>query len=262
MNAWTGLLKKEFRQMRAEFLILLGFVIVLFVSIYYLTETFGAHAAVTFPTFVSLIIGAHFFYFPFYMLISLHKESKQLQLWLHNPQSGFMLLGAKVVNGLFAFVVSLALCSTVFLSAVPDLLGAINFPLKWDEVLSLGTTALLNIVHASVYFGVWIIFLWVIYRLLASRIGKLSILTIILVIIAASWGLEAFSETQVYEFLTHWGPIDVFPSSFFMSMNAKGIDVQTEGSMVMYTGYYVFQFVIAIILFLVSGWLIDKKVEV
>ena len=102
-----GLLRKEWTMSKAKLyqslMVVVGlWVVSIGLAVYY------SEVEITF-VFLSLIIGAHFVAMPFYLITNLVTESKS-HLWLHNPNSMFVLLGSKLM---MAFLFT---CATVIIT--------------------------------------------------------------------------------------------------------------------------------------------------
>ena len=255
MSAWQGLLKKEFRLGRTWlFTGLLLLIPAVMVNYYFADVKEGIIA------FAALLIGLHFFYMAVYMFSSLNLESDKLQLWLQNPQPARNLLLAKLLNGLFSMLVSLTVVSLFTLTIVKVV---IEIPVGlWDYIWELGIFIYLNIVAASVYSAMWVVLAWTVYRVLKNLAGRWAWLGVIGVLIIPTPILEKFSETKIYHILTNWGPIELDSLQRIQQLSSEIPNITTSGSVIPPLGYYVFHLVIVILIFFLSSWLLDNKVEV
>lgn len=258
MSPFKGLLKKEFNAVKLEVSILL---IVLALAIF-LTILVGSsyNPIIYFISAFSIVI-LHIFYLPIYTFVSLQKESKQIHLWLHNPQPGRNLLAAKLLNGLLAFAVSFTI-SLIFVyytanQFIPD--EYIPNVLSSQVIL-----LILTFVGYSIYMAFWIILLWVLYRVIKNIFGKFSWLVMIIVIFAGSWLLEKFNESKFYYSLSQWGKIDFNFTSFYYNKipNSSGFEIEIDKLPFISIGSIAYYLLLMLLLFFVSSWLLDKKVEV
>lgn len=267
MNPWSGLIKKEFRQMRLVFLLLLGLEIVFFAGSFYISsrevKVFGENVGATvLATYTVLIIGLHVFYLLGYMLASLQQEGKRMNLWLHNPQSGRTLLLAKLLIGLLMLLVSLIVCYLGLLFPFQSVLQSMQAIVTRGEIAELGGLALLHVAIIAVYLAIWAMFLWTLYQVFASRIGKFSIFAIIVFVILVLNGFDLIQQTHLYTLATQWGKLSHLPTSFELNADPENFNMQTGHLVPLYVGNYVFHFAVILMLFFLSSWLVDKKVEV
>lgn len=256
MNAWQGLLRKEFRQSRIWLFAGLMLLIPGSMVSYYNSGLSFNFNMVGFGIF---LIGSHFAYMGLYMFSSLNKEADKLHLWLHNPQPAKNLLLAKLLSALFSMLISLTVVSLFTLTIAK--ITILNPPIAWSNIWQFVTFILLNIVAASIYISMWVILAWTVYKVLKNMIGNWAWLGGIGVFIIPSPLLEKFSQTSVYKFLTGWGPIELSFLQPFEKLSSEIANISTSGSLIT-VGYYVFHLVIIILLFLLSSWLLDNKVEV
>jgi len=250
MSQFKGLLKKEFKATKLDVSIGL---IALALAIF-LTLIFGNNEYLRISFIAAIFITIfHAFYLSIYMFVSLQKESKQLHLWLHNPQSGRNLLAAKLLNGLLAFAVSFSISLIFVYYTGQKLILYENIP----YVLRSQSIALFLIfIGYSIYMAFWIIFLWVLYRVIKNLFGKLSWLIMIIVIFSVSWVMGKISESGFYYSLSQLGKIDIdFSFIYFSGMEIDQIPYISIGLI----AYYL---LLMLLLFFASSWLLDKKVEV
>lgn len=258
MSQFRGLLKKEFNAGKLEVFILL---IVLALAIF-LTLLLGNNEnPITYFIPAILILIFHVFYLSIYMFVSLQKESKQLHLWLHNPQPGRNLLAAKLLNGLVAFVVSFTISLIFAYYTANQFIPDEYIPNIFSSQIIL---IILTFVGYSIYMALWIILLWVLYRVIKNIFGKFSWLVMIIVIFAGSWLLEKFNESKFYYSLSQWGKIDFDLTSFYYNKipNSSGIGIEIDKLPFISIGSIAYYLLLMLLLFFVSSWLLDKKVEV
>ncbi len=260
MNAFIGLLKKEFRLSRQSVFInlsILAFVIlIVFLNVNLLMRGIDQSSIAKF-VFTLMILVFQILYLAFFMLRSLRKEGKQLHLWLHNPHPAIQLLLAKLLNGILALFLSILisyLASVYFASKIGFSTGLI--PLSFILVGALFAT--------SIYLAIWVIFLWTLYQVLKNLIGKISIPVVIGIWIGSSWLLQLFSQTQIYQYLTDWGKLDISKIMSFLTSLAShspNFDLQFK-PLYIHIGDYLFHALLILVLLFLSSWFLDKKVEV
>lgn len=249
MSVWSGLLKKEIRLGRV--FVLVAFLAMLFylgLAIYSTMKT--EHGGVLFG-FASALVVAHILYLPVYVGVSLRQEQQTMHLWLHNPASGVYLLGAKWLAGF------IALCCSLFIACLITLYAGYLHdpkPLKQtifttNDVLIIGVATVMHVILISSFLATLVIFFMVINLVLKTKLGKLRWLLFGMVILFGPRLWSRFEGTNIYAFLTKWGPISLPDSLQFASE-------------VIYIGTYLFYILLSVILFYISAWLVDKKVEV
>lgn len=262
MNAWVGLLKKEFRTTRTFVFVTLGALAVFMVATYLFSLRVGHPIALFGLAFIP--IGLHIGYMVVYMLLSLNAESKRLHLWLHTPQPATQLLAAKLVNGLTGFLLTM-IPSFLFL-----LYGTSRFN-QWAEIyqhMSINAGVLFRgalIIAISILFGaillsLWVVATWTIYQVCKTRIGRWGILAAFGFLLLSTYIMGIFEGTTLYHFLTDWGHFSLLELVNFEALNLPGDYGVIEDQIPF--GAVVYQVVIGILLFALSSVLLDRKVEV
>ena len=260
MSAWSGLLKKEFR------LGLIGVYMAFFLLVacigfgIFLTWRIDA-PEILFTISLAVIIG-HLFYLPGYLVVSLSGEKGKMHLWLHSPHNGTVLLLAKFLNGLLAMGVSLLLTSVVALYTGGIVFDISQLNLSWGDAFVIGISVIAHVIGTSIYFTIWGVFLWVISQLLAQYVGKLRWPVMIAIVIGGLSLITKWETSTLYMLLTEWGAISVDFSGIMLNFEASGMSVEAGNASVFYIGTYVYYAVVAILVFLITGWLLDRKVEV
>jgi len=256
VTAWKGLLQKEYHLGKKGVLIsliLLAFYFLLAIGISYKYE----------QTPIMLVLGMvalgfHTFFMIVYLFNSLNTESKNLWLWLHNPQSAKRLLLAKLLNGLFALLVSLAFNSIFVWYAGTKALNELNQNIYWSDITKIFSIIIFHIIAYSIYLGIWLMFAWTIHHVMKRYIGKLSGLVVLLVFFIPTWGVDKITSLPFIQSFMELGKIDI---SFKLLNNLpKQINVDADPSL--YIGNYLFYLIIIVAVFLLTSWLIDRKVEV
>lgn len=255
MGAWAGLFKKEWR------LGLLAFLIPLLLTI--LCVGAGAFLAYKYDQPLMLVVATltaitgHIFYMPWYMAYSINGEQGKMHLWLHNPQSGYRLLLAKYAAGLVTMMISIAIPYAVFF-AWKD---SITF-LEDKHLLLFGWLSLFFIIFFSLYMAVWGVFLWLISRTLAPYLGWLRWLVMLGVVIIGVWLFGLLESTPLFDTLTRWGAIEVDFAKVAFDVEGSSFKVGIEEGEQIYLGEFLYYLVLLVMVFLFSGWLLDRKVEV
>lgn len=263
MNAWMGEWGKDFRQQRLMIIVWLAIELMFFVATYSLADRFKGVQEVMLILFLLLIIAFHGLFCAAFLFDSLHKEKKRLGLWLHNPQSGYSLLSTKVTQTIGFLIVSLAISYVGFVFPFHDMLLHFDVDIPRTDFARYGIVLFTQLGAASILLGIFVMFFWVLYQVMVSRIGKWAITVNIVLFFGFSVVTEWLEKSALFSWLTEWGGIKIWPSSFNAAVDEEHVQIDIESMDVMlYIGDYVFWLVILLILFLLSGWLIDKKVEV
>ena len=256
MRNWNGLLRKEFRVTRSLLLGIIAFDLLVMIGF------FLASARWEVPYLTAIIGGVlafmHVFFLPIYLLISLNHEGRHLHLWLHNPQSGARLLGAKLLNGILVLLLSIGLVSMLSLLAYN--IETSTFQLPIENVWLFGFYLLTVIVTGSIYAGVWVTFYWTFYKVMRTYIGKWAFLLILVLVGFVSWFGSWFSGTRLSEVLLDWGYVQLpSPLNMEVSQQEFGLNV---ASFPFPIGNVIFDMIILIVIFIAACWLLDRKVEV
>jgi len=266
MSAWLHLFRKEFRLgLPAMLFTILMYIVVLMTSSFF---SFKSGHVIDAMFVVSLVfIFPHFFYLAFYLFISLQSERKKLHLWLSNPMPGYQLILAKMASGFVAMTISLFIvCAVCYITYF--VLGTkipIQDWLSYTDVVKIGSFFILHIYLIAISIAVWLLFFWMIYRLLASRLG-IWVSVILTLILFGLWSyiISKLQSTVLYTILTHWGKISLVPFINNLDISTRhGIQIAPlTNSSYIFLGTYIFEALICLILFFVSCWILDKKIEV
>lgn len=262
MNAWGGLWRKEFRQHRLSMVVWIAAEIVFFFAIYSLMARFEGTREAMLALFIVLVVLFHIILCAVYLRNSLHQEAKRLNLWLHNPQPGYRLLLSKVVNAIGYLLVSMAISYVVVVFPFHDLLTHLGVSITRSDFARFSGVLFAQLAAFSVFLGIWVMFFWVVYRVMVTRIGKWAVAALIFIILLIGNGLDWFEKTALFSSLTHWGGVAVVPSGLEFTMSEQHVDFEVGHMFTLHAGFYVFWLVILMILFFLSSWLIDKKIEV
>ncbi|WP_270181090.1 hypothetical protein [Alkalihalobacillus sp. CinArs1] len=256
MMNWSGLFRKEFRVTRTFLFAVIAFDIVMMIGIFVASERWEV------PYLTAIVGGVlafmHMFFLPIYLLISLNSEGRKLHLWLHNPQSGSRLIGAKVLNGLLALLISLVVVSV--LSLIAFNLETADIVLPIDNVWLLGAYVLAVILAGALTMGIWVTFYWTAYQVLKTYIGRWALLVVLVLIGLISWFGGWFSGTRAGEALMDWGYVQ-FPSPLSMEVTQEAFEISTS-TVPFPIGNVIFDTILLVVIFFVTSWLLDRKVEV
>lgn len=185
---------------------------------------------------------------PLALLFNLNSEGAHLQLFLHNPQSIYRLIGVKIVFCLllsFVYVGVVVLLYTFFTLFYP----------KQIPIFSLMIMSFYSVV-ISIYPAMILLFLWTLHQIWQTYIGMISILFVILTLFSGSLLFNWIEGTNFYTRLFEWG--NIFTPANITTEN----DAFTFTYAPMYTGTFLLNGMVSVMLYVISCYLMDKKVEV
>lgn len=247
MSAFKGLYKKEIKISNALFLTgLIIITLVMMISLG-LKEYFGEPMIPV--VFLLLIIILHVFYLPVLLFSSLKIEG-QSQLWLHNPNSGSSLFLSKLAAGLTYYIVSLLV--SILLAKLS--FAGLSLSKKYEGPYELveGNLFIVGgwVTLISIYISVWLLFYWTLFHSL-KRVPVLNKFRWL--VILAAWILI----TTIGEFIGNIPAIEVLKGKGTMNLTFFNAEMPNMNiaSIIMYV-------LVTIGVFLVSVWLLERKVEV
>lgn len=265
MNAWFHLVKKEMRLGFVAFLIpIVAFIVCLMMAVYlkrnseYIWEVVG--------TIAFIATGMTILYLVYFLFITLNTEQKRLHLWLHSPMKGYGLLSAKLVSGFIYLLFTMFITGAVgWISYRQSEISNISF-----EGINIGSFVFFIVAHLlwiAVSFAIVFMLFCVIYLVLKKYLPSFFsfVVTFLLfVLFVVLYGY--FAESSVYEWLTMWGKINLseqfynFP--FLMEILTPEEEIELRANASIYIGFYVFEGLVSLAMFLLASWLLDRKVEV
>lgn len=256
MKVWSSLLKKEYLLNRT--LVLGGFALLLigiFFDLY--LHVNSRYPVAGMGTGLALMaVGLHIWYLPIYVFTSLSKEWKHTShLWLHLPQSGWQLLASKIITGLGAMLVSFGVTSIFALWIAQDEIAMLAIP--WPIIIQYGLYLSFALFIYSLYMALWAMMFSVTMATVKRFLKKGTWLAGLLVLLIPTWGLSKFVSTKAYSALVHWGVINInlpAPVQYEHALDVHHLSL--------YTGEILFYILLMAALFYLSGWLLDRKVEV
>lgn len=258
MFAFQGLLKKDFAISSGWFfgwLILTSILLFLPLALeYYLADPLSI-----LPIVVVMLLMVHAFFHPMMLLSMLRLEGKT-QLWLYNPQSSKILLLSKLVVSLFY-----QLTAQVYLTVV----GLVIYQTYKNQIhiqaydLLAGTLVFnAGLLLFSLYVSSWAMLYWTVYH----SLGKFPaiknwrwLVPLLLFFLYNALSILLAKIEFLREILTRW-TIPVLAGVNFSykqegwEINLNALDLPVPGLL--------FYALLAACLFLISCWLLDRKVEV
>ncbi|MCM3570686.1 hypothetical protein [Neobacillus mesonae] len=258
MSAFKGLLKKDFGISKFWFLFWLIFLLTLLIiplgmEIYF-------HMPLSFlPMAVILLLGGHVFFLPAMLLSLLHLEGKT-QLWLYNPQTSKVLFLSKITVSFVYQVISQVLLTGVGLTIYQFYKNQffIEVSTLFKGILVLNAGLLL----IALYMSCWALFYWTIYHSLgkfpAVKNWRWLVVLILFFVLNTISTLIAKVEF-IKEIVNKW-TIPVLMNTNF-NYKQGGWEINLNAAEIPLAGIIVYV-ITAFCLFLISCWLLDRKVEV
>lgn len=263
MSAFKGLLWKELKTSRADFYTLLGIMLFIFIVAASVSQYYGEPLIMAFMFIFVYIM--HFGYLPLFLYLSLRREGKT-QLWLHNPNKSTILLIAKLTASLAYYFLSLFI---VFLGAYWSVEYAV-IPALPDELAEHGLKGLLLIAlfitAMAIYYAVWFQFYWTLfYAMKNNPVIKNIRWLIILVVWFAFYSVGNYLRAQpFFEKINHAGVIQIHILRDFRFEADKDIAtlIPNMGTIDVSLITVLLYLLLTTIVFSLSAWLLERKVEV
>ena len=246
-TAFIGLWKKEWALMRGYYFGLAAFN-ALWLAVAPLIIQTGEYLMTA-----SILLILHMFYLSGLFMHSFNKETEQLELTLHSPQSGYMIVGVKMLQSFSVFLVSLAIVSGVGIIA-----ASFELVLSIQEIFNVFARMGILLIGFSLSLALLLFLLWSLHQVMKRYIGGLSVFICIVIFFAFSAFLTWIQETDVYESFTSFAPFlfeyEVNSPEGMLYINF-GVDALSVGDLL-------FFFILNSLFILLGMWILDRKVEV
>lgn len=258
MSAFMGLLKKDLSLIKFLCMAWLAFMFLGMVGIYVLSS----EPSIAVP-FLVTIAGFNVFLAPIALLYTLNLEGKT-QLWLYNPQGSVKLLlsklsAAAIIQLLAQFFISLYALFVMKGLMNEGLIDSFNSFLPWKQ----GFFMQLGIFGVSMYISIWVLFLWTVYHSLGKfpAIRNFRWVAVILVWFAYNLLEMLLVKTKLFnhELFSFGLSVNIAPKMEYEGGSGWNIVYTDTNIPIITIGLYI---VLSIIFFLLSSWLLDRKVEV
>lgn len=243
-NALKGLLIKEWEMMK-------GFLIGKYVIAIIILLYFGSNGSM--QQGLVLLMAFGFIIVPATVLFSLNTEANQMQSFLHNPQPAHRLLLAKLMYSMLIAVVFMGI-DTLSITGIGIVTGTnLNTVELFTWLIYISFTTIL----VSFYPLAIVLLLWTLHQIWRRYLGGgISIIFVVIVMLVGNQLLTHFRESHLYWEVTQWGSISI-------PVNLNQLPVLEFGFLASVPiGTYVFHGLIAIALYFISAYLLDRKVEV
>ncbi|MBU8879511.1 hypothetical protein BGM26_10990 [Bacillus sp. FJAT-29790] len=259
MKAFNGLFFKELKLTKNWFMVGMALLILAVMAGIGLMRYFNEPNV--FAVISIMILSAHAFYLPLYLLSSLNIEG-QSQGWLHNPNSGTKLFLAKIAAGLLFFLVSLFIALCVAKWGIDHAEG-----LSWIEGEHFPTISLMGagLTLGSIFMGIWVLFYWSLFHSLKNvpivSSFRWPILVGVWLLLSVIWNY--IQHQPFYQKLKKIGVIQldsIQSIKYEVSKNsASAAFIEGSGLTIMNGIIYT---AIVILVFYIAVWLLERKVEV
>ncbi|QIW82139.1 hypothetical protein [Bacillus tequilensis] len=253
MDSFLGLVKKDIKLSRMWLLVLICGIIFLL----------GTGHMIAYRTkeplviFVFFVVIAFFLFFlsPVFVFYHLRKEGKS-QLWLYNPNGGFLLFSSKLTASLlYQFLIQLAL--TAYGIGIYHMLSVKN--LLEHHVDMTSTVVLLNVfgLISSLYMSVTIVVFWTVFHSLKNWRGTRWLA---MGLLAAVWYFfDEYIISPLVVSQKHFWPVTVYCNLDFNYHDVWRLELKPIHLSVL--GFPI-AIVITILLLIMASKLLDRKVEV
>ncbi|MGE8206130.1 hypothetical protein ACQKP0_16520 [Heyndrickxia sp. NPDC080065] len=254
MTAFKGLLKKDFCITRFWFFTWLIIMVLLMLASIVIAVRIE-EPMITVGLVVMLLVG-NLVFLPISLLTSLRLEGKT-QIWLYNPHSSKFLILSKITVALLYQLISLGVIAIYSLLIVHYIVidktsGIINV-LFWADI---------SVICIGLYLSCWILFYWSIYHSLSKypAIRKFKWLVIVLTIFVCNTIEVLLLKIKWFvTWINKWKVSIPLDRSFNYQNHAWHAKVELVDVSIIPIIIYA---IVGILLFMLSSWLLDRKVEV
>jgi hypothetical protein len=268
MSTLSTLVRKDLRMMRNRWLTGVGVMLVIGMALAVSSYTGTFNPSVATALAIMMVMGS-FFVLPAGLYRGLNTEMKRTpSLWLQTPESGWGMLTSKLVTsfvGGLLFIVVADLLAFIMLRidlsramATMDSIQREYAVVIQNEMPRVGLYATVTLLFLGMYTALWVSTVYLCVKAVKKHLHKFSWLVGLVLIVIATWGLGAFEHTALYESLFGWGrfhAMSLFPS------HVQSV-ITNHNDFLITSGHIVFDLIVMLVLFYVSGRLIDRHVEV
>lgn len=258
MKQWNGLLKKEWVTMRGQSFATIIAAIMFIIVIPFGSNLFnGSLDSQGLSIIMSLIWMVASMFIPAIMLlISLGKEMRRPDIWLHSDASIFKLFSVKAVYAILVSAVSLAIPVVVLIVEARYLTYPLELSLKM--ALQVGSLLFVFFYIFSLLFMCTALFFGVIYQLIKPKMFAIPI--VLILFLFSSWVIQWITATKFYVELTSFWAIDG-PSESFLEFGKQNSFIEIDTT-IFYAGDLLLGVLFSVLLFITAVVIFDKKVKV
>lgn len=270
LSRWMTMLKKDIRILRTRWLISVGIITAIGITVGVASSTGTLKPGVA-TAFGAFLLIANLLVLPINLFRGLAVEMRTPSLWLQTPQSGWAMLASKLVSSLIGALIFLVVAGLLalwmfqtdlrhikaMLSAHPIQYVHVSFLLnQLPRVEVYGAVALLCI---ALYIAMWVGTTYIAVHAVKNSMRKFSKLVGVVVVLLATWGVGAFEHTSIYRWLFGWGKFSAL--SLFPTQVRSLFAIRDRSPLTITEGHLVFAALLIVLLFYVTGQLIDRHVE-
>ncbi|WP_226680752.1 hypothetical protein [Sutcliffiella horikoshii] len=257
-NAFKGLIRKEWLLSKNTFVLLLCFKLFIWAVVLGGSVFTKNHELLYIAT--SMIIGIHVIYITMMVGSGLSLEEKS-QMWLHNPRSTSLILGSKLLTGIWLQITSL--CMAFLLLGITVIFfdpGGTTVNLITAESIF---QMIVLITVSGLELAMFYTFYWAIYHSMGkfNYLAKFKVVLFTLFVIV-SLLLILFVEKQLLAGLHSILPFPIEMTKFLnVYIGEDGLWISSGGEEISWVGL-LFSTLKITGLFFLSSWLLNKAVEV
>lgn len=254
MTAFKGLLKKDFHISKFGFFTWLVVMILIMIASVLISNRIGEPMVII--GMIIMLMVCHIAFVPVSLLNSLRLEGKT-QIWLYSPQSSWFLILSKLTVSLLNQFLSLGLLVIYSLYMIRYI--KLDAP---NEMIHAILLANISIILFGLYFSCWILFYWSVYHSLGKypSIKKFRWIAILLIFFSCNTIENLILKIKwIMNWISAWKlplPLD---QSFHYAHREWNAKIEMVDVAIIPIIIYA---IIGIILFILSSWLLDRKVEV
>ncbi len=289
MSVWLTMLKKDIRMLKNQWFGFMGAAIVVTGAVL-AAHSLGILNADRTAVIIGLILtGSLVVVFPAQVFKGMNKEVKgAAALWLQTPQSGWAMFGSKLVSSLIGsllyFIVSYGLALALFHSVnfahvlppihyqthihgggftsttngAPTNLSPAVLSVLATQIPRLEFFAMAFLLCAGIYLALWIALIHMSVRAVKNQLKHFSWVVGLGIVLIATWGVGGLKSTALYAQAFGWGRVALlrlFPPHVRALLGGYWPES-------IFMGHFVFDIIVVLLLFAVTGLLIDRYVEV
>lgn len=207
----------------------------------------------------------HIIYLPIFLLSSLNLEGKT-QLWLHNPNSGAKLFLAKLTAGLSFYFISFLIAFLLTFWSVDQAVATGLFVEFEGQVLRTLSIVGIFITSMTIYYCIWILFYWTFFHSMKNMPYVKYIRWPILIFgsMVISMVGNYIRSRPFYEKITGvWtARVHVLDGLNFQIASKEAVMTPSMSRFDFSIINGLFLFLVMSVVFFISVWLLERKVEV
>lgn len=258
MKEWNGLLKKEWLTMKGQFIATIGASILFIVLFPFGSNLFKLGLdAMQVSLIMSLIWMVVSMFIPtIILLISLGKEMRRPDIWLHSKAPIYKMFGSKAVFGLLVGAVNLAIPLVAII--IGSRFSIYPFELTFKVAVQVSGLLFISFYIISLLIMCTGLFFGVLYQLIKPKVFAVPI--VVLLFLGSSWVTERISATDFYKELTSFWAIKG-PGKEILNIAKENFYIEIDTT-ILYAGDLLVGLLYAALLFVIAVTLFEKKVRI